>query len=154
MSEGSFGLLDSGSGTVDVRSGGVVDALESLEGIASGGVGLVDELVDASLGSVDGGAAVNEMVTLTARGLSNLLDSVLDALLGDDVESLLLLDDSATADLLTSTLDGDGGSGLRSVVESRVVQGVLGPHVGVELNEVGVVTLGQLPDKVLRDVSS
>lgn len=139
---------------MNVRSGGVVDALESLVGIASGGVGLVDELGDASLGSVDGGAAVNEMVTLTARGLRNLLDSVLDALLGDDVESLLvLLDGSATADVLTSTLDGDGGSGLRSVVESSVVQGVLGPHVGVELNEMGVVTLGQLPDQVLRDVS-
>ena len=137
----SFGLLDDG-GSGNVRSGGVGDTLESLVGVASGGVGLVDEGFDGSSSTVDGGAGLSGVITSDGRVGGNLLDSVLADSLGDNVKSRGLGS--------LGSVEGDGGSRLGSVVEAGGVEGGLGPHVAVELNEVSVVTLGELPDEILR----
>jgi hypothetical protein len=154
-----IGSGDSG-GTVDVGDterlgglGGGVNSLETSEGVSSGRVGLVDESVNGSLGRVDGGGSEGGVLT-TSVGVSNhLLDSVLGTVSDGDGESLLVVLNTllTVIDGSLGGFDGDGGSGLGRVVETGHVQRVSRPHVGVELNEVGVVTLGELPDEVLRN---
>ena len=97
---------------MNVSSRGVGDTLESLVGVASGRVGLVDEGLDGSGGTVDGGAGLSGVVTSDGGVLGNLLDSVLADSLGDNVESLGLGS--------LGSVDGDGGTGLR-LVESTVL---------------------------------
>jgi len=133
-----------GSHSVDVSSGRVSNSLESLEGVSSGGVGHEDLGVDGSSGTGDGSVDGGRVVSLGASsdladGL--LVDTVVGTVSDSNVDFLAVL----------ATGNTDGGGSLGSVVETGHVQGVSGEHVFVELDEVGVVTLGELPDEILRN---
>lgn len=151
------GRSDSG-GTVDVADterlgglGGGVNSLESSEGVSSGGVGGEDESVNGSLGGVNGGGGEGGADGTSVGVGVHLLDTVNGTVGDGNLESLLVgLGTGLSLDGSSGGFDGDGRGGGGRVMETGHVQRVSGPHVRVELNEVSVVTLGELPDEVLR----
>jgi hypothetical protein len=130
----------------------VLNSLESSEGVSLGSGVLEDESLNGSSGGMNGGGAHGGVGSSRDRVSGDLLDSVLGTMGDSNVESLLvLLGGGSVHDGLTSSVDGDAGGGLRSVVEAGHVQRVSGELVEVELDEVSVVTLGELPDEILRN---
>lgn len=130
----------------------MLNSLESSEGVSLGIGVLEDESLNGSSGGMNGGVAHGGLGSSGDRVSRDLLDSVLGTMGDSNVESLLvLLGGGSVHDGLTSSVDGDGGGGLRSVVEAGHVQRVSGELVEVELDEVSVVTLGELPDEILRN---
>lgn len=130
----------------------MLNSLESSEGVSLGSGVLEDESLNGSSGGMNGGGAHGGVGSSGDRVSGDLLDSVLGTMGDSNVESLLvLLGGGSVHDGLTSSVDGDAGGGLRSVVEAGHVQRVSGELVEVELDEVSVVTLGELPDEILRN---
>ena len=130
----------------------MLNSLESSEGVSLGSGVLEDESLNGSSGGMNGGVAHGGVGSSGDRVSGDLLDSVLGTVGDSNVESLLvLLGGGSVHDGLSSSVDGDGGCGLRSVVEAGHVQRVSGELVEVELDEVSVVTLGELPDEILRN---
>ncbi len=141
-------LLLLGSGTLDVGAAGLVESLEALESelLCSGAdtVEAIDGFTDSAETSSElnlGGVDVALGVLLS---LGDLVVALVDLLQGDHSLGALL-----ALLFVSGQADATGGGG---VVEAGQVEGVARELLTVELDNVGVPPLGELPDDFAWDL--